>query len=146
MQTGLTDTGPSSSDLFQEDFKVYAGFWERFGAAVLDGLILIIPNYLLQLWMGNGPATYYFISILIRWLYDALQESGQNQATIGKKALAIKVTDLQGQRISFLKASGRHFGKYLSAVILLMGYFMMIWDKNKQTLHDKMAGTLVVKM
>ena len=146
MQRELTGTEPSSSDLFQEEFKVYAGFWERFGAAVLDSLILLIPNYLVQLWMGDGLVSYYFMYLLIPWLYDALQESGKNQATIGKKALGIKVTDLQSQRISFLKATGRHFGKYLSALILFMGYIMMIWDKNKQTLHDKMAGTLVIKM
>ncbi len=137
---------------------MYAGFWERFGAFVLDYLILLIPNYLVQLITANEAVSPSFTSLMIRllynsftymliwWLYDALQESGLNQATLGKKALAIKVTDLKGQRISFLKASGRHFGKYLSALILFMGYFMMIWDKNKQTLHDKIAGTLIVKV
>jgi uncharacterized RDD family membrane protein YckC len=52
---------------------------------------------------------------------------------------------MNGHRISFANASGRFFGKYVSAIILLIGYLMMLWDDKKQTLHDKMAGTLVVK-
>ena len=66
-------------------------------------------------------------------------------ATIGKKAMRIKVTDLAGNRISFGQATGRHFGKILSAIILLFGYFMMLWDDKSQTLHDKIAGTLVIQ-
>ena len=76
---------------------------------------------------------------------SALLESGAKQATLGKRAMGIKVTDVNGNRISFGQATGRHFGKWISSIILLIGYLMMLWDERKQTLHDKMAGTLVVK-
>jgi len=134
---------PPSSDLFPQQTIVYGAFWERFAAALLDGFILVIPTYVLQSMMGNMSGSV--VSILVNWLYSALLESGENQATIGKRALGLKVTDMNGHRISFANASGRFFGKYVSAIILLIGYLMMLWDDKKQTLHDKMAGTLVVK-
>jgi uncharacterized RDD family membrane protein YckC len=72
-------------------------------------------------------------------------ESGQKKATLGKQAMGLKVTDLSGGRINFGQASIRHFGKFISAIILFIGYLMMLWDSKKQTLHDKIAGTLVIK-
>jgi uncharacterized RDD family membrane protein YckC len=58
-------------------------------------------------------------------------------------ALSMKVTDLQGNRISFARATGRHFAKYISAMILLIGYIMAGFTERKQALHDMIAGTLV---
>jgi len=143
METYTTPPPPSSElDLFLEEPVVYGGFWERFGAALIDGIILLIPNYILEYALGTSGS---FIAIIIGWLYSAILESGENQATFGKKALGLKVVNADGQRISFGQATGRHFGKYVSAIILLIGYFMMLWDDKKQTLHDKMAGTFVVK-
>ncbi|HJW18752.1 MAG TPA: RDD family protein [Flavisolibacter sp.] len=132
-----------STDLFPQRTIVYGSFLERFAAAILDGFILIIPSYILQYLMGQMPG--FLVSILVNWLYSAYLESGENQATLGKRALSLKVTDMNGHRISFANASGRFFGKYVSAIILCIGYLMMLWDDKKQTLHDKMAGTLVVK-
>jgi uncharacterized RDD family membrane protein YckC len=132
-----------TTDLFPQHNIVYGSFLERFAAALLDGFILIIPTYILQYMMDNISS--YMVSILINWLYSAFLESSENQATLGKRALGLKVTDMNGQRISFANASGRFFGKYVSAIILCIGYLMMLWDDKKQTLHDKMAGTLVVK-
>ena len=129
--------------LFPEMELQYAGFWERFGAAILDGLILMVPNLILQYMVGRYAAIP--INLVIGWLYAALQESSPVQATLGKKALGLKVTTLNGDRITFGQATGRHFGKWISAIILFWGYLMMIWDDQKQTLHDKMASTLVVK-
>jgi uncharacterized RDD family membrane protein YckC len=134
---------PPSSDLFPQQIIVYGSFLERFAAALLDGFILIIPSYVLQYMMGEMPG--FLVSTLVNWLYSAYLESSENQATLGKRALGLKVTNMNGQRISFANASGRFFGKYVSALILGIGYFMMLWDDKKQTLHDKMAGTLVVK-
>lgn len=125
---------------------VYASFWWRFAAAFIDGLILLIPSYLFP-YLLNGDNEYgigNLVSILISWLYFALQESGVNQATVGKKAMGIKVINEDGNRISFGQATGRYFGKFLSMILLFIGYLMMIWDSRKQTLHDKMAGTFVV--
>jgi uncharacterized RDD family membrane protein YckC len=121
----------------------YAGFWERFGAAILDALILAIPGYALEYMLGRRQG--FLFTILLDWLYYALQESGAAQATLGKKALGLKVTSVDGTRISFGQATGRFFGRYVSAVILLIGYLMMLWDDKQQTLHDKMAGTVVIR-
>ena len=70
-------------------------------------------------------------------------ESSSRQATVGKMALGLKVTDLEGRRISFARASGRHFAKYISGMILLIGYIMAGFTERKQALHDMIAGTLV---
>ena len=80
----------------------------------------------------------------LSWLYSALLESGPKQATLGKRLLDLKVTNMEGERIRFGQATGRHFAKYLSAIILCIGFLMMLWDGKKQTLHDKLAGTLVL--
>ena len=132
-----------NTDLFQQEVVQYAGFWERFFAALIDGTILIIPSYILQYIFGDIPGS--LLSIVLNWIYYATMESGVSQATIGKKAMGLSVTDVDGSRISFGQATGRFFGRYLSTLILLIGYFMMLWDEKKQTLHDKMANTLVIK-
>jgi uncharacterized RDD family membrane protein YckC len=132
-------------DLFTEPNFIYASFWQRFFAAFIDGIILIIPNYIFQFMFGREELSTYIANIITGWLYGALMESGSWQATVGKRSMRIKVVDMGGQRISFAQASGRHFGKYISTIILLIGYFMMLWDEKKQTLHDRMAGTLIVE-
>ena len=66
------------------------------------------------------------------------------QATLGKNVMNLKVTDLSGNRITFIRAFFRYFGKYISTLILMIGYIMVAWTKKKQGLHDKMCGTLVI--
>ncbi|MFK7901199.1 MAG: RDD family protein [Cyclobacteriaceae bacterium] len=134
-----------------------ASFGRRLGAIILDGLIIGIPLQLLNssvfgvetgTSLNGGLATIgttTLISTVVQWLYFALMESSEGQATLGKKILKIKVTDEEGQRISFLKATGRHFGKMISGLILLIGYFMMLFNDKSQTLHDKMASCLVIE-
>jgi uncharacterized RDD family membrane protein YckC len=131
---------PSADLLYEEFIHVYGTFGDRFLAALIDGLILIVPALIFR-YLIYIPG----LSLVIDWLYYALQESGTNQATIGKKAMGLKVTNLGGEKITFGQATGRHFGKFLSALILLIGYLMMLWDDKKQTLHDKLARTLVLK-
>lgn len=84
------------------------------------------------------------ISIIIQWLYYALMESSSKQATLGKMALGIKVTDMNGNRISFGRATGRFFGKIISGLILNVGYIMAAFTQKKQALHDLMANCLVI--
>ena len=78
------------------------------------------------------------------WLYSALMESSANQGTLGKMALGLRVTDLEGRRISFGKATGRYFAKFLSGMTLSIGYIMAAFTAKKQALHDFVAGTLVL--
>jgi len=135
------------SSIFPEITISYASFWERFAAAFIDGLILIIPSYTIKYMIdgslaGDGWGTW--APYLIQWLYYALLESGNMQATLGKRAMGIRVADLEGNRISFGRATGRYFGRILSAAILCIGYLMMLWDSKRQTLHDKLAGTIVI--
>jgi uncharacterized RDD family membrane protein YckC len=85
------------------------------------------------------------VQILAFWLYFALQESSSLQATLGKRLLGLYVADEQGNRISFGRASGRLFGKFLSGMILYIGFIMAAFTQRRQALHDMMAGTVVLK-
>jgi len=78
------------------------------------------------------------------WLYFALMESSNRMATLGKMAIGIKVTDLNGNRVSFGRATGRYFARILSGMILMIGYIMAGFTQKKQALHDTMASCLVV--
>lgn len=86
----------------------------------------------------------FILSFLLVWIYQAVMESSIKQATLGKMALGIAVTDLSGKRISFGKASGRHFGQILSGFILGIGFLMIAFTARKQGLHDIIAECLVV--
>jgi len=119
---------------------IHAGFWRRCAAYVLDGLILAIPLLLLALVPLLGIA----LIIVLRWLYFALMESSSSQATLGKRAMGIKVTDGAGQRIDFGRATGRFAGGFLSRLIFSIGYMMAGWTERKQALHDLMADCCVV--
>jgi uncharacterized RDD family membrane protein YckC len=81
----------------------------------------------------------------IQWLYFALMESSSKQGTLGKMALGLLVTDMQGNRISFGRATGRYFAKIISGAVFMIGYIMAGFTQQKQALHDILAKTLVVK-
>ena len=86
------------------------------------------------------------VAVVASWLYFSLMESSPRGATVGKMVVGLRVVDEQGQRISFLRATGRFFAKIISALILLIGYLMVAFTDRKRGLHDIMAGTLVVKV
>jgi uncharacterized RDD family membrane protein YckC len=128
----------------------YSGFWRRFVAYVIDNILLSVIFWLLALVLGgiagDGGVIGAYILGAIGWLvYYAAMESSTSQATVGKIALGIQVTDLEGNRISFGKALGRNLAKILSALILYIGFIMAAFTAKKQALHDMIAGTLVVK-
>lgn len=133
----------------------YAGFWVRFWAQIIDSIIwtpLLILVYLKftfdAILMGAGQSLaflYFLLSVLTPWLYCALFEAGKWQATPGKRLLGVYVTDLNGQRISFGRASGRYFSKFISSLIFGIGYIIAGLTQNKQALHDKIASTLVFR-
>ncbi len=99
-------------------------------------------------WIAALVGAYMSVAILffvLQWLYYSFMESSKYQGTLGKIALNIKVTNYNNERISFLKATGRYFGKILSGMIFLIGYIMAGFTAKKQALHDLLAETLVVK-
>ena len=134
----------------------YAGFWQRFLAAFIDGLITTILSAVAGFVIGfvgaipgggedGATGLAGLIGFVLSWLYYALMESSERQATFGKLALGLRVTDLEGNRISFGRATVRYFAKILSAIILLIGYIMAAFTEKKQALHDMLAGTLVLR-
>jgi uncharacterized RDD family membrane protein YckC len=90
--------------------------------------------------LGNAS----LLTTVVAWLYFAFCESSAWQGTLGKLALGIRVTDMQGRRISVPRALGRYPAKFLSAIILFVGFMMAGWTQRKQALHDMICGTLVL--
>ncbi|MEN1678653.1 MAG: RDD family protein [Planctomycetota bacterium] len=138
----------------------YAGFGTRWVAAIIDGLILIGLNLGIGFafgiaWFamfgdggGDGSALELFANVIgfvVQLLYFAGLESSAKGATLGKQAMGIRVVSTSGERISFLRAVGRWFAEFLSALILMIGFLMAAFTERKQALHDIIAGTLVVK-
>lgn len=140
----------------------YAGFWIRVIAAIVDWIliqIVVLPvSFVVGAMIGvAGVATHSsgfgvqlfsggvgsIIGLVGAWLYNALLESSPRQATVGKMIFNMKVTNLQGQRLSFANATGRHFAKILSVLTLFIGFIMVGFTEKKQGLHDMIAGTLV---
>ncbi len=142
----------------------YGGFWRRVAAALVDGIglwvVSLAASFVMRvsagvpvapIWKASSGATPLFtcveglIGLIIDWIYFAGLESSVRQATLGKMALKIRVTDLAGRRISFGRATGRYFGKILSTLILFIGFLMVAFSEKKQGLHDRIAETLVVR-
>ena len=151
----------------------YAGFWLRVVAYIIDGLIIGVIFGVLFLigiafvgigsmetmarGMHNGDAEppvalvlmlifIFFLSIVASWIYYAYLESSPNQGTLGKMALGLIVTDVQGRRISFGHATGRFFAKIITGLIPLgIGYMMAGFTEKKQALHDMIAATLALR-
>lgn len=130
----------------------YANFWQRAIAYIIDiliqigiAIIILIP---LMIIAGEGIAEndglMNIISIVIGWLYFATLESSVKQSTFGKRIMGLTVVDVNGNRISFGRATGRHFAKILSVLTLLIGYIMVLFTKKRQGLHDMIAGTYVL--
>ncbi|MFZ0636575.1 MAG: RDD family protein [Candidatus Acidiferrales bacterium] len=150
----------------------YAGFWLRFVAYIIDSIILGIgigvpviamvlasglpsklsvnadqsPEAILAVIFSGVILTAILFAIVASWLYFAYCQSSTWQATIGKKALGLIVTDLDGKRLSFGRATGRFFAKIVTGLIpLYIGYIMAGFTARKQALHDFIVGTLVLR-
>lgn len=134
-----------------------AGFLRRLGAMIIDQIVLMFLGFVVGFVLGivmfaagardpqSIQAAGNLLGLVLGWLYYASMESSSSQATWGKQALGIKVTDLDGNPISFARATGRHFGKILSALPLAIGFLLPLFTERKQALHDMIAGCVVVK-
>ncbi len=123
----------------------YAGFWVRFCAMFIDGVILGLVIQLPLEMLDASDNMKTLIPALATLIYYVLLESSSWQGTLGKRALHIKVTDLEGNRLGKGRALGRHLAKIISGLIFLIGYIMVAFTKKKQGLHDILAKTLVVR-
>jgi uncharacterized RDD family membrane protein YckC len=135
-----------------------AGFWRRFAAALIDGLIFSVIGYILGRALGQdvitvdgGTLTYrltgapFLIGEALQIAYFVYFEGSAAGQTLGKRALGIRVIDFStGGPIGYGRAFIRWIGKLVSAIPCGLGYFWMLWDKQKQTWHDKFANSVVV--
>jgi uncharacterized RDD family membrane protein YckC len=119
----------------------YASVWVRLVALVIDAIIVAVASGLVTAGTFGVGVVVTFVG---PWLYEAFMLSSEWQATVGKRAMNIVVTGMDGKRISFARATGRHFAKYLSAFILGIGFIMAFFTAKKQALHDLIADTLVI--
>lgn len=116
----------------------YAGFWKRFAAVLLDFAVLLIPMIALN-W-----AIPYVGSVVLAIFYFPVFESSSLQATPGKYWMGLKVLNEDGQTLSFPRAVARFFLKYVSSMLLMMGYLMQLFTAKRQTLHDLIASAVVI--
>lgn len=130
----------------------YASFSIRVAAFLIDFLLLaLVANggEFIGRTLGIGSRTLDDIAgvglLLGVWLYYALSESSSRQGTLGKQSFGLRVVDVHGRRLSFGRATGRFFGKYLSALPIYAGFFAIAFTEKKQGFHDQMAGTYVVR-
>jgi uncharacterized RDD family membrane protein YckC len=140
----------------------YGGFWIRVVAYLIDGILLNIAFGIIGAIVGvsmipvdptntdpmvgmEHMGRFQLVALVVTWLYFALMESSPRGATVGKMVLGLRVVDEQGNRISFARATGRFFAKFVSTIILMIGYLMVAFTERKRGLHDMIAGTLVIK-
>jgi uncharacterized RDD family membrane protein YckC len=140
-------------------YAEYAGFWIRFLASFVDGLIVGLPLAILFAATNGGlfvtagtigpgeQLAQYLARLAITVAYYALQEGGPSGQTLGKRLCNIRVVDAEtGQPgVGPGRAAGRNLMSIVSSWALGIGYLWMLWDPKKQTWHDKVARTIVVK-
>ena len=120
----------------------YAGFWIRLVAYIIDAIVLLIPNYALE--MVVPMMTAYLLSMILGAVYVIYFLSSEMMATPGKMAVGLIVTDGDGNRISAGTAATRWICYLISIIPIGIGFFMIGFTEKKEGLHDKLAGTLVV--
>lgn len=136
----------------------YAGFGIRFAGALIDTIIMYVCTFLIGFLYGlnfmgqpvdgemsqGAFVAYTLISYGLPFLYAVIM-LGTWQATLGMMAVKIRIITVEGEDITYLRAVARYFAAFISALILGIGYLMVLWDKRRQTLHDKICSTYVIK-
>ena len=147
----VSDIEMSASDVS------YAGFWRRFGAFVIDTVLLMAIIYPLLLWIygldsfldANGPIVKGPADLLISWVFPIVATLifwKYRQATPGKMLLKIKIVDARTLGpLSTGQLFGRYFAYIVSTLPMFLGFFWIGWDARKQGWHDKLAGTVLIR-
>jgi uncharacterized RDD family membrane protein YckC len=137
--------------------RIYAGFWRRVAAYLIDSLVLCaawVPIWIALFGaasiLGEDAfdgfvALCWVLELLVSWLYSAGMDSSSHQGTVGKLALGIRVADLEGRRVSFARATGRYFALFLTGFTLGIGYLMCLWTERRQCLHDLVAACVCLR-
>jgi uncharacterized RDD family membrane protein YckC len=136
----------------------YAGFWIRFGAIAIDGfimwiftMILFIPLGIIMPTSNDNPfvaLSFMPLILLLQYAIPAVYDTwfvGKYGATPGKMACKLKIVVADGGRVSYSRALGRHFAKWLSSIILGIGFIMAVFDDERRTLHDRICETRVIR-
>lgn len=141
----------------------YAGFWIRTGAYLIDAIIINVASGILGLILGGGLGAAFggmdeagsaqsaldlfggIVGLVGAILYFVIMESSPRRGTVGKIAVGIEVSDEHGRQLTIGRATGRYFAKFISAIVMGIGFLMVGWTMHKQGLHDMIAGTLVTK-
>jgi uncharacterized RDD family membrane protein YckC len=162
MLNAINMATPHPADLAETEITVvYAGFWLRLAATLVDMIVIYMPFgfafFLIMIGTkfvnarkGYDPAIMFLLAapavfIAGTWLYFAVMESSAWQATLGKKLLGLYVTDLNRQRLTLARATGRTLAKYLSVMTAGVGYLLCGVTERKQALHDVVAKCLVLR-
>lgn len=159
VESGVSVSGNSSEQSTQAvnstQTNSYAGFWIRVGAVIIDGIIInivlaIIGGVFVFSSYKNNSALSNFLLVqsvpFLIWIFYYPFMESQSGATFGKKILRIKVINVNGEPVSFLRSLLRNLAKIISAFIFMIGFIMVGFTKKKQGLHDMIAGCVVVKV
>ena len=135
--------------------QYFASFDQRLLASMIDYFILLLIYTVLILMsfafikdqLGRVGTALFFLPVIpvLKFIYGVFAEASDKQGTIGKRFLAIKVTDMGGNRIGVRTSFLRNIAKVLSVAPVFMGYLYSFLNKKQQCLHDVAAGTLVIK-
>jgi uncharacterized RDD family membrane protein YckC len=131
----------------------YAGFWIRFGAKFLDGIILNVIDLIIKSILFGGLSQsganpgVVLLAVLVQWVVMIAYGTyfvGTYGATPGKMACGLKVVTPEGEPVTYGRACGRYFAEILSGLILGIGYIMAAFDEEKRALHDRLCNTRVI--
>lgn len=141
----------------REHATAYAGFWRRVFAFLLDAIVLFFPAATVRVLLGlsssglvdyESPATYWAVvaELTMDWLYAAAMLSSRAGGTLGMQVMGIRIARVNGDPVTFSRATWRFFAQILDFVTLGIGYFMQLFTPRRQTLHDMVADTVVVRI
>ena len=121
--------------------KIYAGFWHRFLAYLIDFIILAVIYFVLTL----IPVIGWIIGIFFGWLYFAIQHSSSKRSTLGMRALDITINDENLDKIGFWRATGNYLVVGISVMIIFIGLIIIGFTSRKQGLHNLVSRTIHLK-